>query len=244
MNTAGAKVRTVPIAPDTPTVGYIATDTQVLIQWNALTYGVNTGLVAITAYNLYSDNGSGDGVYDEIYSGLTTSYLATGLTGGTTYSFEVRATNMYGSGPYSSALSYVPQDVPGEVDLPVVTFTTPTSSATSITITWDQPETHSSSIIAYDVQFLTSTGTYVASTTECIGTDAGTLSTTSCTVSMTEVISLTSLSRDGVIRVKVRAENSIGWGAYSELNTDGATIETVPTGDTSVTFDMTQTSNT
>lgn len=44
--------------------------------------------------------------------------------------------------------------------------------------------------------------------------------------------------------MKIRAINAIGNGAYSELNTDGATIETVPTGSTTVSFDLTQTTNT
>ncbi len=61
---------------------------------------------------------------------------------------------------------------------------------------------------------------------------------------MSEIISLTGLSRDQTIRVKVRAINAIGNGAYSELNTEGATIETVPTGSTTVSFDLTQTTNT
>jgi hypothetical protein len=61
---------------------------------------------------------------------------------------------------------------------------------------------------------------------------------------MTEIISLTGLSRDATIRVKIRAINAIGTGAYSELNTEGASIETVPTGSTTVSFDLTQTTNT
>jgi len=61
---------------------------------------------------------------------------------------------------------------------------------------------------------------------------------------MSEIISLTGLSRDQTIRVKIRAINAIGNGAYSELNTEGATIETVPTGSTTVSFDLTQTTNT
>lgn len=151
---------------------------------------------------------------------------------------------MYGSGDFSSTLSYVPQDVPGEVNIPVVEISSPTSSSTTVWIDWDEPEDHSSTITSYDVYFLSSTGTYVQSTSECPGNTADTLTYTSCNVSMTEIISVTGLSRDTVIRVKVRATNAIGSGAYSELNTEGATIETVPTGSTTVSFDLTQTSNT
>lgn len=83
MNTVGAKVRYTAKAPLTPTTGSIATDTQVTVTWTELAFGVDTGLVAITSYNLYSDNGSGD--FNEIFTGLSTSYLATGLTGGSSY---------------------------------------------------------------------------------------------------------------------------------------------------------------
>lgn len=60
---------------------------------------------------------------------------------------------------------------------------------------------------------------------------------------MADIITLTGLSRDTIIRVKVRARNVINWGWYSELNTDGATIETVPLGSNSISFDLSRTTN-
>lgn len=170
VNTAGAKVRTVPVAPSTPTVGTPATDTEVTLEWSALPYGESTGLVSITSYSLYSDNAAGDNTFYEIATGLFTSYKVTGLTGGATYLFKVRATNAYGSGSFSGTLTYVPQDVPGEVGIPDVEITTPTSSSTTVTISWIAPEEHSSEITEYDVRFLTSTGTFVRSTSQCPGT--------------------------------------------------------------------------
>lgn len=169
VNTVGAKVRYTAIAPNTPTVGSIATDTQVTVTWSELTYGVNTGLVAITSYNLYSDSGSGGTTYNEIYSGLTTSYLATGLTGGLEYKFKVRATNMYGPGDYSGVLSYTPKDVPSKVAIPTVIIST-TAPYTSVFINWDAPNSHSSAITEYDVRFLTNTGLYLQAPTSCVGT--------------------------------------------------------------------------
>jgi len=44
---------------------------------------------------------------------------------------------------------------------------------------------------------------------------------------MTSIISLTGQTVDQLVRVKVRAHNANGWGTYSELNTVGATIETL-----------------
>ncbi len=45
---------------------------------------------------------------------------------------------------------------------------------------------------------------------------------------MTVIRTITSLEVDQLIRARVRARNSRGWGAYSEINTFGATIETEP----------------
>jgi len=46
---------------------------------------------------------------------------------------------------------------------------------------------------------------------------------------MTTLETLLGLSVNTLIRVKVRAKNANGWGEYSELNIDGATMETKPT---------------
>lgn len=202
-NTSGARVRTVPVAPTTPTVGSIASDTQVQITWTALTFGDNTGQVAITAYELYGDNGSG-GTFNELSNALTTSYLATGLTGGTPYKFKVRATNMYGPGAFSAELTYTPIDVPSKIGLPTVTATVPTASATTVTIAWTKPDAHSSTITLYDVQFLKSDGTFTSIAT-CPGTPAASGTAESCVVEMSAIITATGLSRDSYIQVKVRA---------------------------------------
>ena len=61
---------------------------------------------------------------------------------------------------------------------------------------------------------------------------------------MNTIRDLTLLPRDSLIRVKVRAYNARGTGQFSELNTAGATIETVPTNLMVVTIDVPSTSNT
>lgn len=61
---------------------------------------------------------------------------------------------------------------------------------------------------------------------------------------MSTVKTLTGLSVDTLIQVKVRAHNSDGWGDYSEINTSGATIETTPSAMSTPSFDETTTTNT
>jgi hypothetical protein len=60
---------------------------------------------------------------------------------------------------------------------------------------------------------------------------------------MTSIVTLTSLSVNTLIQVSVRAHNQNGWGAYSELNIVGATIETLPTQAAAPTFDPLLSSN-
>jgi hypothetical protein len=72
----------------------------------------------------------------------------------------------------------------------------PASTSLEVTVDWDAPNDHSSTITQYDVQFLTATGTFVQMTDGCPGNTAGTLSTTSCDVTMSEILTRTGLSRD------------------------------------------------
>lgn len=60
---------------------------------------------------------------------------------------------------------------------------------------------------------------------------------------MASIVTLTSLSVDSLIRVKVRASNLIGVGDYSEMNFVGATIETTPTQMSPLTFNAATSTN-
>lgn len=88
-----------------------STDTEVQVTWSAAT-GTATGDSPILTYDLYWDNGSGTANI-ELINSLVTSYTVSGLTGGATYLFMVRASNIYGFGAFSSELSVIPSDVPG-----------------------------------------------------------------------------------------------------------------------------------
>ena len=58
----------------------------------------------------------------------------------------------------------------------------------------------------------------------CLGTEQLVKDDTECTVSMSDVITLTGLSIDQTIKVKIRTRNLIEWGPYSEMNIVGALI--------------------
>ena len=104
------------------------------------------------------------------------------------------------------------------MDIPTVA-----NSGTNVVVTYTKPAIHSSDVIAYDVEFLKSDGT--TGTLTCAESLATSLT---CTVTTSAVKTLTGLSVDTLIRVKVSAQNGKGWGAYSEYNSAGALIQDVP----------------
>lgn len=61
---------------------------------------------------------------------------------------------------------------------------------------------------------------------------------------MSTIITLTGLTVDEVIQVRVAAHNDDGWGEYSEINTSGATIETEPLEMNALSYDSSATTNT
>jgi len=216
LNLVGATIRQAPSAVATPTVVSYS-DIYANISWAALT-GDATGQSPITAYNLYWNAGSGTVPSTLVTSALITSYQFTNLVGGTTYYFKVSATNIYGTGSDSSVINVVAIDFPGKMGIPTVV-----NSGVNVVVTYSPPTTHSSPISNYDIQFLKSDGT--TGTLACTESDI-TLGT--CTVGNANVKTLTGLAVDTLIRVKVRAYNAKGWGAYSEFNNAGALIQSVP----------------
>lgn len=200
-------------------------EAQIDLEWTALSAPEN-GNSDVLAYSLYWDNGSGT-TSIALLDALTTSVSVPGLTGGVTYRFKVRARNLYGSGVFSTELEVLASDLPDKTAIPSVTIG---ATETAVTISWTEPGDHAASITAYEILLLQSDGvTYSTETTYCDGSDSSIVAALSCAIPMTTVASLTGLSVDSLIRVKVRAYNANGWGDYSELNTAGATIETVPT---------------
>jgi hypothetical protein len=84
--------------------------TSITFSW---TQGASNGGAPVIDYNILSDKALGTGVFETIASSVaTTSYTATGLTAGKTYTFKVEARNSYGlSAPSAPALilcQYVP----------------------------------------------------------------------------------------------------------------------------------------
>lgn len=141
-----------------PSQGSSTSETQIEVNWNALT-GDNTGGVAILSYNLQWDNA---GVWADLQgdiSSLSTAltYLkdSTGLTAGNSYSFRVRAYNVHGWGPFSSVATIKAASFPSQPSPPTVTL-----NNILVMISWNDPYANSGTINGYKVFISDNMGTY------------------------------------------------------------------------------------
>jgi hypothetical protein len=207
----------------TPTQGSGSSDSIIVVNWSALT-GSATGNSALTTYSLFWDNASGTTSIELLTSStLSTTYTVSGVSGGSTYRFKVRAKNIYGFGSFSTELVVTPSDVPGKASIP-----TTANSGTAVVVSWTAPNSHSSTIDAYAVLFKKSDGTFSTELTACDASTSAIVAAMTCSVPMATLITLTGLTLDSTIQVKVQAHNANGWGDYSELNIGGAKVETLP----------------
>ncbi len=91
-------------APDTPSAPTVtaatATPTQLSVSWTAPT---NTGRPAISDYDVQYRAGTSGGFTDAGFDGTGTSTTLTGLTPGTAYQVQVRATNAEGTSAWSNS---------------------------------------------------------------------------------------------------------------------------------------------
>lgn len=100
------------------------------------------------------------------------------MTAGATYNFRVFARNSVGYSLASSDLSILVASPPDQVEAPTTARFTD-----SVVVTWLAPYDGSTQITSYTVSFLGADGTtYSEELTDCDGTDADIVSTTSCTV--------------------------------------------------------------
>lgn len=239
----GARIRAVPSQMSPPTEDLASTDTEVTLHWTPLS-GVDAGNSDVIAYSLYWDEGDSTKADADVplVDAAVTTFTVTGVEGGRTYRFRVRARNIYGNGPFSLETIVVPDDAPGKTDIPAVALSA--AFPTEVEISWALPNEHSAPITKYEIYFLASNGDFVLEPTYCDGADATIVSQRVCRVPMSTIRALTALPRDSLIRVKVRAFNARGTGQFSDVNTVGATIETVPTNLSVVSIDVPSTSNT
>ena len=146
------------------------------------------------------------------------------LVAGTFYKFQIQARNEVGFSELSEAVNYYAAQVPDEPVAPTTTV-----SGNNVFVDWDKPNEQGATIQGYRVLILSSdVVTYLYNLVNCDGSSAAVISTTSCTIPITDLISEPfNLPWGSSIWVKVQAFNSYGDSFFSQPG-NGAIILTEP----------------
>ena len=200
-------------APDVPNAPSITADHLSLgVSWTAPSSNGSD----ITDYDVRycAVSGSSCGAWqDKSHAGTAVTATITGLTNGTTYRVQVRATNSAGTSGWSDSGTGVPATQPPDVPSSV----TVTTGHQSLGVSWTVPEANGSTITGYTVRHCEGTGT-------CADADWTSVSVTGTSTT------IASLSNGTTYQVQVRATNSVGtsdWSA-SSTGTPGAQAPDVP----------------
>ena len=182
---------------------------QSTVSWSAPS---SNGGATITGYTVrYSPDGGATWVVAS--SGIAASpYTVTGLTNGTTYEFEVAATNSVGTGPWSAPASATPAGVPGA---PTNVFGTSYNNLSS-SVSWSAPSGSGSTITGYGIRY---------------STDGGSTWTSAVVGTNSNPYVVTGLSNGVGYIFEVDATNSVGTGAWSAPSPTAipATVPGAPT---------------
>ena len=220
-DSATAAVANVPDKPTAPTL--TSGIKQLGVSWTE----PNTNGEAISDYDVqYREctatgttpcNATGDWT-DHTHSGTTTTATITGLTNGTTYQVEVRATNGAGTGIWSDPMSAATADFPSKPAAPTLT-----AGDQQLTASWSPPAANRSTITDYDVRHCDTSNSNVCDDDDTDDTDWTELDDTGDNATSTATI--TGLTNGTAYQVQVRAGNGVGDGAWSSSATGTAAGE-------------------
>jgi hypothetical protein len=173
VNIVGGKIRYVPGKMNAPFL-VSRTKTTMTVRWVPIVAPA-TGNSPVITYNLYWDNGLGD-ITIELADSLITEYTITGLTGGTFYKYQVRASNIYGYGVPSDVTDIEASDVPD-----VMAIISTSIVGTKFKFEWAPPFDNFDPIDKYELMIRKADGIFYRDAVNCPGEPA---SDTSCFVEM------------------------------------------------------------
>jgi hypothetical protein len=107
VNTGGASIETEPtnlsvVSIDVPSTSNVATR----VVWTSLTGSARGGKnVAVASYEVYWDQATNGVTWVSLTNTSSLYTDLSGLSGGVSYKFKVRAYNKYGEGPFTSVVS-------------------------------------------------------------------------------------------------------------------------------------------
>jgi fibronectin type 3 domain-containing protein len=181
---------------------------QVVLTWSAPTW---TGGSPITDYKVYrsSNGGASYSLVSDPVSTATTATV-TGLSGGTEYTFRIRAVNAHGDGTYSATVVTTPTSSAPSAP----TALTATPGGGQVALTWSAPASNGGSAITDYLIYRSSNGgvSYV------LVTDP---------VSAARSFTATGLTGGVAYRFRVRAVNAVGLSNHSSVVTATPSV-TVP----------------
>ncbi len=207
-------------APSAP-AGLVASplsSSQISLAWNTPS---SNGGSAITGYKIERSANSGT-TWSVIVSNTgttSTTYIDSGLSGATTYSYRVSAVNGFGASPQSNiASATTPSSTPGVPSAPLDLLANPISYS-QINLSWTVPSSNGGSAIeGYEIERSSNDG----ATWAVIVPDSGSASTE---------YSDAGLAAGKTYAYKVSATNAVGTGPSSNATT-ATTLATAPSSPT------------
>ena len=185
--------KTVPAAPAAPTL--VSGGEKLSVSWAA-----PAGTATVTDYDLRYSTDSGANWTDVEMDAAANTALSidlTGLTDGTSYQVQARASSAGGDGPWSASAT----STPGAPDAPAAPTLVPGNAR--ITATWTAPADNSSTITDYDLRHSSDNGSTwtVVEMTSAANTALS--------------FAVTTLTNGTTYQIQIRATNARGDGAWS-----------------------------
>jgi hypothetical protein len=223
LSISSAMIMTEPVTMAPARRSYLTDQYHIHIEWDALEGDEVKGSI-ITSYYLQWDKGTSGAEWFDLV-GLTTYYLQLDYTGyfgdivqGESYKFRLKAQNLFGfSVEWSPIVTVTANSKPNPVDI----VTTSLVNDADVRIQWVHPADNFSPLSRYEILIQTIDGDLVQHD-DCTGLDP---SQNYCDISIYSLrIPPFNLEYESLIQARVRAQNSIGWGSYSQLNLLGLSV--------------------
>ena len=184
------------VVPGVPAIGLaVAGNAQATVNWTASAVGVPAGFLV----RVLDAAGASVGTDRVVVAGQT-SLIVAGLTNGSSYTFQVAATNEWGTSAFSAPSNAVTPLVPAAV-AGAPTIGIPTAGVASATVNWTAPAADGgSAITGYSVRVFSGT-TLVR--TQAVTGNVGT-------------VAVTGLTNGTAYTFDVAAVNAVGTSAFSD----------------------------
>ncbi len=208
-----------PEAPDAPNIN--PGDRKFSLSWSepgsnglAITqyivgYRACTATDSDTAVKTCATNPTWGNWAERTYAASSTAATITGLTNGTKYEARVRARNANGLGPWSPVVGTTPLAAPS-----TPTGLTLEPSHMQLVVSWNEPESHGSTIDNYEVEYRDCTATRK----DCTSSPQWNQQWMSTTVAAgTTSTTISSLTNDTAYQVQVRARSGTGNSGWTPI---------------------------